>query len=52
MQFDEYWNKFLQDGKIESYLNYREHCKKQGNDNDRTDADNSRRTDNQRTEYR
>lgn len=26
---DEYWNKFANDGKIESYLNYVEHSKKQ-----------------------
>jgi len=43
---DEYWNKFKNDGKIESYLNYREHLKTQGSVHDGTNSINDRRTDN------
>lgn len=52
MQPDEYWNKFIQDGRIESYLNYKEHLKTQGNSSDGINTVYGGRTDNQRTEYR
>ncbi len=43
---DEYWNKFVNDGKVESYLNYREHLKTQGSVYDGTNSIYDRRTDN------
>ena len=46
MNQDEYWNKFKNDGKIESYLNYRGHLKTQGSVYDGTNSINDRRTDN------
>ena len=49
---DEYWEKFLKDGKVDSYLNYKEHLKAQGNISDGTNTVYNRRTDNQGTEYR
>lgn len=50
--YDEYWNKFLEDGKIESYLDYKQHLKAQDNLNDRTSSPYDRWTDNQGTTNR
>lgn len=50
--YDEFWNKFLSDGKVESYLNYKQHIKTQDSFKDATNTDYNRWSDNQRTEYR
>ena len=47
---DKYWEKFVTDGKIESYLDYVNHIKSQESNND-TNAIYDRRTDNQGTKY-
>ncbi len=52
MAYDEYWNKFINDGKIESYLNYKEHLKTQGSVTDGTNSVYNRRTDNTGTTNR
>ena len=46
---DEYWNKFAADGKIESYLNYVEHSKKQESVLNVTNSADDRRFNNKRT---
>ena len=45
---DNLWNKFYMSGKVEDYLNY---CN-QVNGKEKLTADEHRRTDNQRKEYR
>lgn len=52
MNPDEYWNKFISDGKVESYLNYKEHLKTQDSVIDGNNAVYNRRPDNQGEEYR
>ena len=52
MSDEKYWDKFVSDGKIESYLNYIQHSKTQDSFNNGTNGVYDRRTDNQRTEYR
>ncbi len=52
MRYDEYWNKFITDGKIDSYLRYKEHLNTQGSNADGTSTDNDRRSDNKGAEYR
>lgn len=49
---DEYWQKFVSDGKVESYLNYKEHSKTQDYTENGTNTGYNRRTDNKGTEYR
>jgi hypothetical protein len=49
---DVYWSKFISDGKIESYLNYKEHLKTQDNSYDGTSASYDRRSDNSGTTNR
>lgn len=52
MVLDEYWNKFTADGKIQSYLNYKEHLKSQESFKNDTESDNDRWFDNTRTTNR
>ena len=52
MSIDKYWDKFISDGKIESYLNYKQHLTSQDSFRNDTNGVYDRRTDNQRTEYR
>lgn len=49
---DEYWEKFLKDGKVESYLNYKDHLKSQDSAANGANTVYNRRSDNQGTEYR
>lgn len=52
MDKDEYWNKFISDGKIESYLNYKQQVKSQDGNYDGTNAFDNRRPDNSGTTNR
>lgn len=52
MEQDEYWNKFICDGKIDSYLSYREHLKSKEFVNDGTNSAYGGRTDNTGTTNR
>lgn len=52
MNSDEYWNKFLKDGTVQSYLNYKEHLRSQGRVEGGTDTVYGRRTDNTGKGYR
>lgn len=49
---DEYWNKFMSDGKIKSYLEYKEHLKAQGSVERGTNSVYDRRPDNSGAKYR
>ncbi len=46
MEKDEYWNKFISSGSVESYLNYVEHIKSKEIQSDATKWADHRRTDN------
>ncbi len=46
MEKDEYWNKFISSGSIESYLNYVEHIKSKDRQSDATNRADHRWTDN------
>ncbi|MEE0929075.1 MAG: hypothetical protein UIG59_07775 [Acutalibacteraceae bacterium] len=48
---DEYWNKFISDGKIDSYLEYKEHLKAQGSVDSGTNTVYDRRPDYSGTKY-
>ena len=52
MSDDKYWDKFIADGKIESYLNYKKHLSAQDYITNGTNSVFDRRSDNQGTEYR
>ncbi len=52
MFYDEYWNKFISDGKIESYLSYKQHLNTQDSYKNDTNTVYDRRSDNKGTEYR
>lgn len=52
MVLDEYWNKFTSDGKIQSYLNYKEHLKSQESSKYDTESNNDRWLNNTRTTNR
>jgi hypothetical protein len=49
---DNYWNKFLNDGSVQSYLEYKEHLKKQESGLNGTDTVFNRRSDYQGTTNR
>jgi hypothetical protein len=46
---DQYWDKFVRDGKINSYLEYKEHLKSQGSVGFGTNTVYDRRSDNSGT---
>ena len=52
MQYDEYWNKFLEDGSVDSYLRYKNRQISEETSHNGTDTFYDKRTDNTRTEYR
>ncbi len=52
MLLDEYWDKFVADGKIESYLSYKQHLNSQENYKNGTSTVFDGRPDNKGTEYR
>lgn len=49
---DIYWDKFFSDGKIESYLSYKQHQQKQESAINGSNATDNRLPDNSRKEYR
>lgn len=46
MYIDEYWNKFIENGSVEAYLNFASNKKEQGKLDDRTNPIYNRWTDN------